>query len=247
MAKRSRLSANHKDMKYRGTPSDGTLEYMRENRLWHFDPCCTEVRYKVIGRFLGNWIDEINRIPFGEAKNLNNSMPHRCIGSVFDEVHLGNIKDSIACHYPDNLTYGRVYDQKKSGRALPKVFERMVNAIPLEQSYVKATKQRPGELWPFHFDNFHALRTDSDDVWADPGIRRIVIALEDWSWGHYYLFGNSVWHNWKAGEIVYFDWLEPHATANCGPTPRHTLFVTGKITSELSDWLKSGEYRQIDV
>jgi hypothetical protein len=220
---------------------------MKRNGLWHFDKDIIEPQFKVIGKFVGEWQNSIKNISFDDEKCLNTAMRHRVKGSHLDEIHSGNISDSLSCGYPANLVYGHVYDEKWSQSVLPAVFHSMRKNLPLRDTYIKATKQLPGQLWPFHFDNYHALRSNEDRSWNDPRIRRILVALEDWDWGHYCLFGNAVWHNWKAGEILYFDWLVPHATANCGHRPRHTLFITGTITDELESWVNSGDYRTISV
>lgn len=229
----------------RNNPANGTLEFMRRNELWHFDKTVVEPQFKVIGRLVGDWQDSITKISFDNDKCLNNAMQHREKDSYFDKIHRGNVRDASLSNYPADMVYGSVYDEKLSGAELPSIFHRMSGNIPLTNAYLKVTKQLPGQVWPFHFDNYHALRSDEDDSWKDPRIRRIFIALEDWDWGHYISFGNAVWHNWKAGEILYFDWLVPHATANCGHRPRFTFFVTGTVTDELESWVNSGEYRTI--
>lgn len=63
--------------------------------------------------------------------------------------------------------------------------------------------------------------------------------------GHYITFGNTPWTGWKAGDILYFDWLVPHGTANCGNTPRFSMFVTGFMTDEMRNWIQNDEFREI--
>lgn len=227
--------------------SRGTIEYMRQNDLWHFDKECPDAQFTVLGRFEGRWRENISEISFSSAKSIDTAMAHRIEGSVFDDIHKGNIADSKVIGYSKDLEYANVYDEKQNHHELPEAFRSMADKVGLANYYAKATEQLPGQIWPFHFDNFHALRANDEDPWVDPRIRRILIALEDWDWGHYFMFGNSVWHNWKAGEIIYFDWLVPHATANCGPSPRYTLFVTGFVTEKLDQWLSSSEYRTIQI
>ncbi len=60
---------------------------------------------------------------------------------------------------------------------------------------------------------------------------RIQIMLKDWQQGHFFQFGNFPYQQWRAGDISTFEWRHvPHYTANCGLTPRVTLFITGVIT-----------------
>ena len=51
---------------------------------------------------------------------------------------------------------------------------------------------------------------------------RFFIALEDWKWGHFFQVGNFNWHQWKAGDTLWYDWRHmPHSTANAGQKPRY--------------------------
>ena len=226
---------------------NGTWEFLKENKLWHFDKELNSSNYKIIGRFIGNWQNEINQLDFDQLKKIENTMSHKTKDSYYNDIEEGNKKDFIKYGFPENLEYGYVNDKKsKPTETLPDVFIKMFNKIPLLNAYPKFTKQMPGQLWPMHFDNYHALRPNlSEKTWEDPNIRRIWIALNDWDWGHCVLFGNTPWTGWRAGDILYFDWLIPHGTANCGNTPRFSMFVTGFMTEEMKNWIQNEEFREI--
>jgi hypothetical protein len=228
---------------------EGTWDYMREEGHWHFNKSCSSPEFKVIGRFVGDWKEQLEGVNISTNKHIISSMKHRSPDSYFEKIQKGNERDMEKYDFPDDLEYGTVYDEKSQPEGPPEVFARMRDSLPLNDSYIKIHKQKPGEVWPVHFDNYHALRDniDSSNAWDDPGIRRIMVALKDWNWGHYVLFGNEPWHGWKAGEIVYFDWLVPHGTANCGHSPRYSAFVTGYVTDELMSWVDNNDYKEIEL
>lgn len=227
---------------------DGTLEYIRSKKLWHFNKNHKKKEFRVIGRFVGDWKNELKNLNFPLTKNVNTSMPLRHGKSYFEQLSKGNIRDYEKYYSKGNSIFGSSFDELKSGvENLPDVFYKMKKSLPLDSSYVKITKQYPGQTWPFHFDNYHALRKDDDFGWKDPCIRRLWIALEDWDWGHYISFGIKNWENWKAGDIVYFDWMVPHSTANSGVSPRISMFLTGFFTKELKEWVDSKEFRKISL
>jgi hypothetical protein len=229
---------------------EGTFEYLKQEKIWHFDKNQVEPEFKVIGRFIGNWQEALAEVNFSLPKTVETSMPHTKEGTYFERIKEGNQQDLLKYYSHGNKTYGVSYDElKQPDVLLPEIFTKMKNQLPIENGYTKITRQYPGQTWPFHFDNYHALRNNNikGQEWADPQIRRIWIALEDWDWGHFISFGNKNWEGWKAGDILYFDWLVPHATANSGTTPRHSMFVTGYMTQALTDWVNSGEYKEIHI
>jgi len=46
---------------------------------------------------------------------------------------------------------------------------------------------------------------------------------------------------------MYFDWLVPHGSANCGHSDRVSLFVTGEATHELENWVSAPSPRTIEL
>ena len=73
--------------------------------------------------------------------------------------------------------------------------------------------------------------------------------LTDWQQGHFFQFGNFPYQQWRAGDIHTFEYKHvPHYTANCGITPRVTLFTTGIITKKTREFLKMAkEVSAIDI
>lgn len=123
----------------------------------------------------------------------------------------------------------------------PVELNNLANSLGFEEPPLqKVLKQSPGQMFPLHIDVYQDLRTEEQqqgpDMTFDPEIRRVFIALNDWEPGHYYQIGNSVWHNWKAGDAVTFRWGVPHSTANSGNTDRYTLILTGRVKPGSKIW-----------
>lgn len=73
---------------------------------------------------------------------------------------------------------------------------------------------------------------------------RIFIQLTDWRPGQFWEFGNYHWNQWRAGEIITFDWENmPHCTANAGYDPRVTFQLTGIRTEKTTEFLQWLNYR----
>lgn len=100
--------------------------------------------------------------------------------------------------------------------------------------------QMPGELWHLHIDKLQKWNPD------DPSrVLRIFIQLTDWQPGQFWEFGNYHWNQWRAGDVVTFDWMNmPHCTANAGHHPRVTLQITGVMTDQTKEFLQGLKYQQ---
>jgi hypothetical protein len=90
--------------------------------------------------------------------------------------------------------------------------------------------QQTGQMFPMHLDRFW----DSYSAEDAPRVVRITMMLADWQPGQFILYGNTVYSQWQAGDIHWFDWINtPHATANASRHPRPTLQMTGLPSPEM--------------
>jgi hypothetical protein len=55
------------------------------------------------------------------------------------------------------------------------------------------------------------------------------VFLEDWKPGHYFEGNDIAKVNWKAGDVVEWQYDAPHLAANLGLEPRYTLQITGWV------------------
>ena len=60
-------------------------------------------------------------------------------------------------------------------------------------------------------------------------IRRAIVFLEDWQPGHYAECCDTPIVDWKAGNIIEWEFDSPHLAANLGLAPRYTLQITGHL------------------
>lgn len=229
----------------------GTWEHMRQSGRWHFDPdrADSPTDHKLIAKVRADFPKLLKDLPAGDTKTLRRSMEHRSgAPSFFDRIQAGNVADAERLGLDPDLAYASVFDAKSSATEVP-VISRLLSRLPLDEPYWKFHRQRPGQVWPVHFDNYHAFdRTLVDgDEWADPGVRRLWLMLADWQWGQFIQIGNSVWSHWHAGDVLYFDWLIPHGSANCGHSDRVSLLVTGRNTPDLQQWVKGNSPQEIDL
>jgi hypothetical protein len=58
-------------------------------------------------------------------------------------------------------------------------------------------------------------------------IRRAIVFLENWKSGHYFEGLGNPTVNWRAGDVIEWNYDAPHLAANLGLDPRFTLQITG--------------------
>ena len=58
-------------------------------------------------------------------------------------------------------------------------------------------------------------------------IRRAIVFLEDWKSGHYFEGLGKPTVNWRAGDVMEWNYDTSHMAANLGTDPRYTLQITG--------------------
>lgn len=116
---------------------------------------------------------------------------------------------------------------------IPGGLQKLSDSIGLDKCMNRIHVQMPGEMWNLHIDKLYKWCPE------DPSkVMRIFIQLTDWQPGQFWEFGNHHWNQWRAGDVVTFDWPNiPHSTANAGYDPRVTFQLTGIRTDRTMDFL----------
>ena len=116
----------------------------------------------------------------------------------------------------------------------PKFFEKFLKISNLDMATSSLIKQYPGNIIPWHYDTHVTFREKiKKENINEKKIIRYMIFISDWDWGHYFCVGNSVVHQWKAGDIITWKPHIHHCGSNAGMSPKITLNITG-ITNKNS-------------
>ena len=84
--------------------------------------------------------------------------------------------------------------------------------------------QRPGNFIPPHVDNYLYLK-ENKDTKGEPN--RIMVFMNDWSFGQVFMVGDSIIANWKKGDAYIMDDSILHMTSNGSYEDKLTLIITG--------------------
>lgn len=95
----------------------------------------------------------------------------------------------------------------------------------------------PGHGIPWHRDTldgwsekFKQLNPDVKSGICDLGpIKRSLIMLEDWHWGHMVQLGNSIISHWGAGDVFDIPLGKWHLSTNSGIVPKLSISASGVV------------------
>lgn len=212
-------------------------EYTRAVSKWHFDKWVeNEKCFKVFLGVRGDWKKELEELQWPIDVSLLN---YGFKGKDHDDI-IG--KDFIDWGYdPKMVQYNRTYD-------LPEGLRNIALQLKLKHPDIRIHRQMPGMVAPIHVDTYCSHPAMDDDPSLDVSLmRRFVIQLTDWDWGHFWQFGNESWQQWKAGDVAYFESRDVlHATANGGKEPRITMIVTGWMTDETMAMIE-GDFQEVEL
>lgn len=224
---------------------DSREDFVRSLGLFHYDKTINQAEFKTVSGLCTGFESDLQYIKenFDFIKNNWNNQSIEQIENTVAKLGQNNLnamygqkRDKLNAGYQSNSPMYRVNQCDSNS-----VFHRLAADIGLEHSVSRYHVQFPGEVTVFHTDIFspaHEFLPESlknipdDQIGKDNGIRRILIALEDWNWGQVLMFGAQSWVQWKAGDIVYWNYGVPHCGANMGFSPRVSVSITGLATDK---------------
>jgi hypothetical protein len=107
-------------------------------------------------------------------------------------------------------------------------FDKIGNALGMTVFTVATIKQMPGNILPWHSDNFYKIAEQYPDV-DKAKIVRANLFMEDWKIGHVLQIEQNVIANWKKGTGYMWSSGVYHLSGNLGLEDKYTLQVSGLL------------------
>lgn len=251
-----------------GIPS--RWEHNKRHSNFHFDPFKDpdNSSFIVPVRFTNDFSEVVAKSTNDHLEMTLGNYRARNQSKQDKDLHDGELLDiKRATGKKDIPAMGRVPIYRKTDRAEnintePEydVLHRIIKYLDMEVQQARLHVQKLGMVTPIHIDQqMRNARSDRREQWLGHGgdknplvLRRWLIHLQDWDYGHVWQFGNTYHQGYKSGSAVTYDWVNmPHGTANFGFNPRVTFQITGfvsKHTQELIDHaLNGGETIEVEV
>jgi hypothetical protein len=213
---------------------------------YHFDNTIKEEVgdwFDILGRFEGNWTAERDALV---AASMPINWATRKFYGVSDNTSPMLTQEEYDITQgggdPKSLMLTNIVDDFEN---FPMIYA-MADYFGIEGDAASGSKKRAhvqltGQMFNLHIDKLW------DRCPEDPErVARITIMLDDWQPGQFYMYGNYVYSNWRAGEAHIFDWANvPHATANASNYPRATIQITGLKTDKTRDIINNASKDRI--
>ena len=209
------------------------LSFKEENKdAWHFDPSQKSQDFTYIGRLKTNFTPLLDLMK--DDKKFTEYIMVENIKKYDSELskRIQGFRDWGFSEY--NTKSLQITDKE-----YPKIFKPFKEFAGFGECNVVALKQYPGQFLPWHQDTYVGFRKDYS-IPDDVEVTRYSVMLEDWKWGHYFLAGNSIHHQWKQGDIIELPGKMHHVTSNAGMEPKLTVTITGTVTDEFLKRKESG-------
>ncbi len=135
--------------------------------------------------------------------------------------------------------YGNSNEQIKELLGSRKVWEDKIG-IDYDTALIRLLAYMPGMILPWHVDNlgnwcrnYKHLNPNIDTRMCDLGpIKRYLVMITDWHWGHVIQFENSYFPNYKSGDVFDLPIPRPHCSANMGMRIKLTCSISGAQTKD---------------
>lgn len=228
---------------------DGRWEFTKSQSGWHFDPSRDPLlgkdSYTLVCRFDADFSDAIKQcMPVARVSTWSSR-------NDFNREIAEQGLYSASAEEADLIKAGADPKQEVFSRAPAdnvKLFSDIAAWLGLEDPMIKFHNQTTGQMLHLHIDNF-AARPERENTFRvtemdrnPESMRRFAIMLADWEMGQAWMFGNAVYHRWKAGTCITWEWRDmPHATVNAGWHPRPMLQITGRQTQRTKDLVRDAE------
>ena len=207
------------------------LSKIKFKKEWHFNPNIKSKDAKYLGRIkltkdiIKGAIKSVDKTSFIPAVQLLKK----------DLINKNYEKTPIAWNKMDNIQVGynasnTLFKQKYffPDKKIPSWCKKMIKLSGLRNAYITVHMNPPGTINPWHHDTYQGiLKKNKDPANSIKNLRRVLVFLEHWHWGHFLEIGNEVISHWKPGDAYTWPSSRYHLACNSGIKKRYILTITG--------------------
>ena len=110
-------------------------------------------------------------------------------------------------------------------KPMPKFVDKILQQFEYKIKSPAINLMTPGQILPLHQDTYTKF-IEKYNINSIEDIIRYIIFLEDAQPGHLMQIQDTVYANWKSGDVVSWNGSQTHAAYNLGHTNRYTLQIT---------------------
>jgi len=147
---------------------------------------------------------------------------HDCLGH--QQIELTDIHEKFG-GFPSSFSHGNTMFYQKFFDRDEIDFDSLGEQVGVEPITVSMIKQPPGMVNPLHRDTFYKINQQFPD---EPRMKvRANIFLEDWKWGHFLQYDDTVVSHWEKNTGYMWNSEVLHLAVNAGLQDRYSLQISG--------------------
>jgi len=148
------------------------------------------------------------------------------VNEEFNDI--ANLERWLALGYANKFT-GDMCDMRRPQPSWNYQFIKIFQEMGWKDIGTSYYRMGTGTILPTHSDLYLRYVDIFKLQGQEHDIRRAIVFLEDWKPGHYFEGNDQPTVNWRAGDVVEWEYDAPHLAANLGLDPRYTLQITGHL------------------
>jgi hypothetical protein len=213
---------------------ESLLDYKKASGDWHYDPMAASIDCQYVGRFDVNFSKHLTNVSWGKPETAvdiweEDKLPDGTISRHKNIISWGKVDHISAGYTKENTKKYQLFNSPE----IPDILYKAAEMSGLENYSLALFRQDPGQINPWHYDTFQGcvnrykkqgIELTEDEI---KKIKRYLIVLEDWDWGHMLQIGNNMLSQWRAGDIYTWEYGMYHTSANAGIKPKLTAHITG--------------------
>lgn len=223
-------------------PTSSVLEEIRDQHPWHWDPMAPHtdkedayvknVEFDWAG--LANWcIQKVNKTRTPE-KFWWYDYDNERVMHADEDVSNAPIREQALLALKNNTHTEHNSQYFKIANSEFEQWEEPLRALFPEfgknKLGISLFIQPPGHTIWSHVDTFSSFIRRTGDAKPDYSrLRRYMIFVRDWDWGHFFHMGNACLSQWRAGDLYNITPGVFHGSANAGLSPKITIHWSGEI------------------
>lgn len=224
-------------------PEQTVPEAIREQHPWHWDPMKTDHQDKenaYRGQVDFDW-DGLAEFAIKKA-NASRS-PEKFWWYDYENERIMHANDDVSnapireqalialknnYHTADNTQYYKIANEEFEHWEEP--LRAMFPEFGKDKLGISLFIQPPGmNIWS-HVDTFSSFIRRTGEGKPDYSkLRRYMIFVRDWDFGHFFHYGNHCFNQWRAGEWWNLTPGVYHGSANAGVSPKITIHWSGEV------------------
>lgn len=221
-------------------PETAVPQQIKDQYPWHWNPMDKEHsdHENYIGTLDFDWnalskwaIDKANQDEIPQKWWWYNDITEEVMHAEDGINHCPIYQQALQHVKQNNFNEHNTQYFKYANETLDEWREPLLKLFPnLKKVGVSLFVQLPGQTIPCHVDTYSSYMRRMGEYPDYTKLKRYMVFVNDWDWGHFFHYGNTVINQWQAGDMWDLRNGVYHGSANAGVNPKITIHWSGEVS-----------------